>query len=421
MVDQAGESFPQINERDRGAPPRILCIPDGPNWIFNRHIQALSRYLGDEFEFSTVYRGDPYDEEGFDLIYPLEFNMVTPEQIHQPLKYVTGVRSFVSWVDWDFPNFITCLNQLYQQVHTVSRQLYELLSPYIPQLVYITHGVDVNHFSPRGTRQPKAGQLRIGWAGNRLTLVKGFREFIQPLAEIPGVELVYCGFADRNFTMDEMPGFYDSIDVYVSASSFEGNNNSLLEAASMECAILTTANGTTPEYLVDRQSALIVERDLEQFRQAAIQLRDDSGLRVQLGKQARQAIIQGGWDWQSRAEDYRRFFRHALKHATEKPDSVPSFEVVDYRHYAEILGLQYRLERELKTGLAFQNGELEYQLQATRAKLTEYEETLILTQQDLDQILSSDNYKLAAALQNTRAGQSLLNLYRASRKAGKRE
>lgn len=386
----------------------ILCIPDGPNWIFNRHVQAFEKYLGAEFEFSTVFRGEPYDEDAYDLIYPLEFNMVTPEQIKQPEKYITGMRSFISWVDWDFLDLIQFLNQRYQQVHTVSRQLYEVFSPYIPDIVYITHGVDIHHYTPHTERQAQAGRLRLGWAGNRNTAVKGFRDFIQPLSELPGIELVYCGFADRNLTFEEMPDFYENIDAYVNASSFEGSNNSILEAAAMECAILTTPNGTVPEYLVDEQSALIVDRDLGQFQQSAIRLRDDPELRIRLGKHARQAILQGGWDWQSRAEDYRRFFRSALKIGAGELAKPAGIDIIDHEHYASVLRLQYVLERELKINITLQKLATEQHLRASQ-------QLLELTQKNLDSILQSENYLLAASIQNTRAGKNLLRLYRKTR------
>ncbi len=36
-------------------------------------------------------------------------------------------------------------------------------------------------------------------------------DYIEPLGSIPGIELVYCGFADRNLTYQEMPSFYNFI------------------------------------------------------------------------------------------------------------------------------------------------------------------------------------------------------------------
>lgn len=388
---------------------RILCVVDGPNWIFKRHVQAFKRYLGDEFEFALAYRGHEYDEDAFDLIYPLEFNMVEAHQIHNPAKYVTGIRSFVSWADWDFLELVNYLNQHFQSVHVVSRELYNLFQLYINNLWYVTHGVDVDAFTPGEAVASPAGQLRLGWAGNRATIIKGFRDFIQPLASIAGVELVYYGFADRNLSQEEMPAFYNSIDSYVCASSFEGNNNTLLEAAAMERAIITTPCGTVPEYLENEISALIIERKLEQFESAVVRLRDDPQCRNRLGSQARQAILSNGWDWASKAEEYQRFFRQALQHAKspfEKPGPV---EVFDYQHLSQAFETQYRLERELRIGYAFNGIELQYQLDQLKGQLGEL-------QGEITQIKESETYKIVSHVRDNSLAKRLFNLYARLRK-----
>jgi tetratricopeptide (TPR) repeat protein len=158
----------------------------------------------------------------------------------------------------------------------------------------------------------------VGWAGNRVNKTKGFEELIAPLGRLPGVELVFCGYMDKNLDLEGMRRFYDSIDVYICSSAQEGNNNSLLEAASMERAILTTDNGTVPEYLHHRQSALIVERELPLLIQAVCELRDDPGLRRSLGMAARQAVI-ARFDWSQMAPRYAEFFHRAIS-------SVPTWQ-----------------------------------------------------------------------------------------------
>jgi glycosyltransferase involved in cell wall biosynthesis len=125
------------------------------------------------------------------------------------------------------------------------------------------------------------------------------------------VELAFCGYQDRNLTLEEMPAFYDSLDAYVCASSTEGNNNALMEAAAMQRAIITTDNGTVPEYLRAGESALIVGREPRQFAEAVIRLRDDPGLRVALGQKARAAVV-AAFDWKAMAMEYRNLFRSAL-------------------------------------------------------------------------------------------------------------
>ena len=271
----------------------------------------LERFLGDEFQFTTIYQGLAYREEDYDLIYPLEFNLIAPENIKTPAKYVTGIRSHITLMHECFPKLTSFLATAFQRVHVVSRRLLDIFAPHLPGVAYITHGVDTDFFTPRTRADQSGWRLRLGWAGNRTNGCKRFEEFVAPLGQLPGVELAFCGYQDRNLTLEEMPAFYDSLDAYVCSSSMEGNNNALMEAASMQRAIITTDNGTVPEYLRPGESALIVEQQPRQFAEAVIRLRDDSGLRVALGQNARAAVV-AAFDWKARAMDYRTLFRSAL-------------------------------------------------------------------------------------------------------------
>lgn len=294
--------------------PRVLLIADVPDWIFARHCDVLSRLLSDRFEFTIQFKGQEIYEDDFDLIYPLEWNLVPKHKIYNPVKYITGIRSHLSWQDLDFLSFIDFLSAHYCCVHTVSKRLYNIFTPFLANLVHVTHGVDTDFFLPR-TRadQSGCGRLRIGWAGNRVNVTKGFEKYIAPLAGLPGVELLFCGYQDNNLNLEQMRDFYDSIDVYICSSSIhhEGNNNSLMEAAAMQRAIITTDNGTVPEYLVQNESALIIERELPNFISAVIRLRDNPAQRVALGEKARAAVKQA-FHWPDMIEGYAAFFRYAL-------------------------------------------------------------------------------------------------------------
>ena len=149
---------------------------------------------------------------------------------------------------------------------------------------------------------------------------KGFNEFIAPLGRLPGVELVFCGHLDVNLKLEGMRDFYDSLDAYICASLFEGNNNSLLEAAAMQRAIITTDNGTVPEYLRHGESALIVERTLADFTSAVLELRDNPAKRAALGESARTEVA-AKFEWKAMAEQYRALFRAALANREAWPPS----------------------------------------------------------------------------------------------------
>ncbi len=294
--------------------PRVLAIADVPNWIFERHARSLQRLLGDEFDITVQYHTERFDEREWDLIYVLEFGLVPSEAITMPWKYVTALRSHVSWQAVAAPELARYLRTHFQRTHVVSERLRRELAPWLPDVACVTHGIDGKIFE-YAPRVPVEGRpLRVGWAGNRQTAVKGFDEFIKPIAALDDVELVCCGYVDRNLTLDEMAAWYAGIDVYVCASLSEGSNNALLEAAATGCAIVTTDNGTVPEYLRDGVSALIVSRETEAFVRAITTLRDDRVLRSRLGAAASAAVLPA-WTWQARSDAYRTFFRDALANA----------------------------------------------------------------------------------------------------------
>jgi hypothetical protein len=386
---------PNINRRNS-----ILCIADGPDWIFDRHIGYLKRYLDDEFDIQTAYRGGEYSEEDYDLIYPLEFIMVEPAQIQNPKKYVTGIRSFISWADWDFQSLVNYLNSKFLRVHTVSKELYALFAPFIGNLAYVTHGLDIDLFTPNQPPQDKLGCLRLGWAGNRNTFVKGYWKYIHPLGQLPGVGLEICGFADHNLSKEEMPGFYDSIDAYVCASSFEGSNNTLLEAAAMERAIVTTNVGTVSEYLKNGESALIVERNVEQFSKAVLKLRDDPELRLRLGKRARESLLEKKWDWKNKAQDYRLFFRNAIQAVAAQEDhSTRSFCTIEGspQSLAHVHGVQNQILREQRLGDAIRIYDLNEEIKLLRA--------------EIDEIRSSETYLLVERIKSSKTLKALIEVY----------
>ncbi len=337
--DSPGERAQDAKEAPAPAPraapssdprPRILLVADVPNWIFEKHCKRLARMLSSEFRFEIAYAGEKIDDSKFDLVYPLEWSMAPRVPRERARKYVTGVRSHISWNGGDLFAFADMLSQSYQSVHVVSRRLERLLSPFVPGLSYLTHGTDMGFFTPTRPCDESGKRVHVGWAGNRRSSAKGFEQYIEPLKRLPGVELTFCGYSDKNLDEEGMRRFYDSIDIYVCSSSTEGNNNSLLEAASMERAIVTTDVGTVPEYLRDGVSARIVEREFAAFAAAVIELRDDPARRRAFGRAARESLARGGWDWQAKAEEHGLFLRNAVERAREEapPPARSAFDAL---------------------------------------------------------------------------------------------
>ena len=325
--------------------PRVMLMADVPNWIFERHCKVLMKMLGSQFQFDLKYKGQPYDEEDYDLLYPLEWSLIPSDQIRTPEKYITSIRSHTSWAGTDFSKFTRYLNANFQQISTVSNRLYKIFSPFVQKIHYVTHGTDTTFFTPtRRVDQANGDKIRIGWAGNRVNKNKGFDEIIAPIGQLPGVELVFCGYIDQNLDLDGMRQFYDSIDIYLCSSALEGNNNSLLEAASMERAIITTDNGTVPEYLENRVSALVVERDLHHFINSVIELRDNPKLRRLLGVRARQAVV-ARFDWSKMAVEYADFFKKSFL-KLKKDSTISNYSTIENqsRHDKICLENKFKLD-----------------------------------------------------------------------------
>ncbi|HJW34311.1 MAG TPA: asparagine synthase (glutamine-hydrolyzing), partial [Holophagaceae bacterium] len=133
--------------------PRLLFIADVPNWIFERHARTLQARLADEFDIEIAYKGDPVEEDRYDLIHPLEWHMAEPAMIKTPAKWVSGIRSHVSWEGIAVPALCAHLARLYQGgMYVVSRRLKEIFRPGLPEVVGLPHGVDTTFFT---SRQPR--------------------------------------------------------------------------------------------------------------------------------------------------------------------------------------------------------------------------------------------------------------------------
>ena len=372
----SASAAPAAIPSERAARPRVLVIADVPNWIFERHARTLQEVLHDEFDITVRYHTQPFDENAWDLIYVMEFGLVPFDRITMPWKYVTAVRSHVSWQGIAAPDLARFLRTHFQQAHVVSRRLHREISPWLPAVECFSHGIDGERFRFTARDADGTRALRVGWAGNRRTTVKGFTEFIEPIGAIPGVELVFCGYADRNLTLEEMPGWYAGIDVYVCASESEGSNNSLLEAAATGCAIVTTDTGTVPEYLVDGESALIVPRDRDAFVQAVTRLRDDRALRARLGTVASAAVLPA-WTWGLKSHEYRAFFRSALARREEAARRMATRAVAPLSPMARLGDQLQTLVRQGRIAAAREMVEDMLQLEPTNAGLLELRQVLL--------------------------------------------
>lgn len=159
--------------------------------------------------------------------------------------------------------------------------------------------------------------IKIGWTGNSKFLdeqdddLKGLQKIIKPaIAELQAEGYtIELDAADRNTKMiphDEMPEYYNNIDIYVCASRTEGTPNTVLEAMACGVPIISTDVGIVPEALGEKQKEYIIKREKEQLKEKIKQLINNSEILKQLSEEN---LIQiQDWSWDKKALEFKKFF-----------------------------------------------------------------------------------------------------------------
>jgi glycosyltransferase involved in cell wall biosynthesis len=170
---------------------------------------------------------------------------------------------------------------------------------------------NLNRFSEAGR------PLVLGWVGNSEwhneagNDPKGFetivKQVIQQLAEHGFA--VTADFADRKQRWrprEEMPDYYNNLDVLLCASMTEGTPNPVLEAMACGVPVITTDVGIVSEVFGPRQREFIVQRDISSMAAAVRRLWTDRGLLTRLSQENLVRIED--WDWASFSSRWRCLF-----------------------------------------------------------------------------------------------------------------
>jgi len=311
--------------------PKILLVIDKPGWAFDILADDIIRYAGDRFDFSKAYKSKLPSKEvikGNDLIYSFWWGRELQKDLFRrganPARLTTVISSMKRW-ESSSQELGRLRRQLreYSVVGVISKELEQRLSGVHPRLVLTRHGVDKEKFCLRRPVSSE-GNLVVGWAGStKYADLKGLDSVIRPAIEgLEGVELSLAvegeeeGPGARSFAHEEMHEFYNSIDVYLCASSSEGGPLPVLEAAACGRAVISTKVGIVPELIEHERSGFLVERSPAAFRAAIEVLRDERSKTQEMGLCAREEV-ERCWDWSVKIDDYIAFFEAGLVRASE--------------------------------------------------------------------------------------------------------
>jgi glycosyltransferase involved in cell wall biosynthesis len=125
-----------------------------------------------------------------------------------------------------------------------------------PHVTLCPKGFHPESFGDAGERR---GDLVVGWAGSQNAVDKR-------LAVIAGAWPALK--VASSLAYDEMPDFYNSIDVITCASDAEGDPRPLIEGMACGCFPVTVDVGIVPELVRHGENGLIVERTPQAFADA---------------------------------------------------------------------------------------------------------------------------------------------------------
>ena len=250
--------------------PRVLFLCDKKDWAFDIVAHNLIAQLKGKYQFTVKYvRDSPsINEEEYDIIYVFFWG----ERYHK--KFVTDASKIVKEISshrWEkeekygkhtsqeaFDRYMSDASVLVATSERLRRSFEDVST----DVLHYPLGIDPKIFKQKTTHK---GLLRVGWAGNMNDAKKGVKEVLIPACREKGIELLTAG-GDKS--IEEMVGFYQSLDIICVASTEEGTPLPLIEAMACGCFPICTDVGIVPEIITHQDNGLIVDRSIEGFIKA---------------------------------------------------------------------------------------------------------------------------------------------------------
>ena len=205
------------------------------------------------------------------------------------------------------------------------KEIYDRLYKKKPALV-INDGVDLALFKMNNKNKydnlNENHIFKIGWTGNSKFTdendddLKGLGHVITPaINELKKDEYkIELCIADRNIKLiphNEMPSYYNNIDIYVCASRTEGTPDTILEAMACGVPIISTDVGIIPEVFGKKQKKYIIKRTKDELKEKLVDLITNKEKLKILSNENLNQIKQ--WDWKQKAQEYRNLFDKNLR------------------------------------------------------------------------------------------------------------
>ncbi len=314
--------------------PRVMLIPDSMLWILGTWAKEIVKWNSKRYEFVIFPMAEIWENERLFLSILKEVDVV-----HCLAQWAFGrIRGVIDKGGYPNISVISSIHHIveFSQVEdclqsdkimvVCQKYLDELIQNGVPRekAVLIYNGVDTEFFSPKDKLQSKQKfgvppqAFTIGFSAKASSDHdgrKGIDTFIEVLSKLssslksnihviltgPGWEERTKDFALNALNMqyfrflptEQMPDFYNTLDVYLVTSRVEGGPVPLLEAMSCGTPVVTTPVGTALDFVKDDFNGLMVPiGDVENIAKAILKIYRDRKLAEKLGLEGRDTILQ---------------------------------------------------------------------------------------------------------------------------------
>lgn len=295
---------------------KILLIADAIGWIFHRHCDEIKKRMTEyDFDVKFTWASNPnaYDYSSYDLIYqldPMGIAGLNPPKA----KTIIGLRNEFMY-DHSKAGVIGFFKSFFEprccMFHVVNKnQMKEFSSiPLSIPLLLCQHGIDTDCFRPKVKELNKKFPLIVGTSGSATSSgEKGF-EIVMEACKRTGCNPLTAkqNLGGNQLTKEQMPSYYNQIDIYCCMSKTEGLNNCVMEAGSTGTPVITTRTGAVEEMIVNGESGFIIERNVDALV-GKIKFFQENRNAIKVFGDKFMKTIRESWSWDVKINDYREMF-----------------------------------------------------------------------------------------------------------------